>query len=273
MTASVEPGILPFYEQPPVTEVACSVMFNSIEEFLTPHVGLLWQRFQPDYPFCDDVAPIAPKIEVFGNKSVEAKLQLSDIPPLPRIWFISPDGTRIIQLQRDRLIHNWRKVSSDSEYPRYDSLIEAFQEQLASFDSFLKEADLGQVQPSQYELTYVNQIPQGDGWTTLEDIGKIFPDFAWRVNSQRFLSKPESISWTTTFELPDEIGRLHTTIRHALGESYTILLFELTVRGIGSYASRESMQDWFDLAHEWIVQAFTDLTGEEIQKDIWKRRR
>lgn len=272
MTASIDSGKLPLYEQPPVTEVACSVMFNPLEEFLTPHVGLLWQRFQPDYPLCEDLAPIAPRVEFFGNESIEAELQFSDIPTMPRIWFISSDETRIIQIQRDRLIHNWRKVRSDSEYPRYGSLIKTFQEHLSHFDSFLKEADLGQVQPTQYELIYVNRISQGDGWTNLEDISKIFPDLAWRVNSQRFLSEPKSISWNTIFELPDEIGRLHATIRQVLHENSPILLFELTVRGIGRDDSLELMQGWFDIAHEWIVQAFTDLTGEEIQKDVWKRR-
>jgi hypothetical protein len=59
---------LPSYDQPPVTEVACSVLFDSIEGLLSPHIGLLWQRFQPEYPFCDDVAPIAPRIETLVNK-------------------------------------------------------------------------------------------------------------------------------------------------------------------------------------------------------------
>jgi uncharacterized protein (TIGR04255 family) len=235
---------------------------------------LLWESFQPEYPFFDDVAPIAPKIELFGNQVIESELQLSDIPPLPRVWFVSSDETRIIQIQRDRLIHNWRKLSSDSEYPRYDSLIQAFQDYLSRFDSFLKEAELGQIQPSQYELTYVNQIPQGEAWKTLEDIGKIFPDFTWRVNSQRLFPEPKSVNWTTIFELPDQIGRLYATLKSvsALQENKSILLFELTVRGIGSHTSCELMKDWFDIAHGWIVGAFADLTSETIQTEIWKRR-
>jgi uncharacterized protein (TIGR04255 family) len=263
---------LPSYDQPPVTEVACSVLFNSIEGLLSPHIGLLWQRFQPEYPFCDDVAPIAPRIEIFGEQDIEPMVELTNIPPLPRVWLISNDGTRIIQIQRDRFVHNWRKISPESEYPRYGTLIKGFQEHLSNFDAFLAEAELKQVQPLQYELTYVNQIPQGDAWSNLEDIGKVFPDFAWKANPQRFLSYPQSISWATVFELPDELGRLHASVKYAVLNNYPSLLFELTVRGIGSYTSREALQNWFDIAHEWIVYAFGDLTDEEIQTKIWKRR-
>jgi hypothetical protein len=29
------------------------------------------------------------------------------------------------------------------------------------------------------------------------------------------------------------------------------------------------MHLWFDLAREWIVRGFTDLTGTDIQKNEW----
>jgi uncharacterized protein (TIGR04255 family) len=266
-------GKLPFYSQPPVMEVACSVLFPSLEGLLCSHLGLLWQRFQPEYPLCDDVVPVASKIEAFDTKKADSQLILSNIPNLPRVWFINQDGTRIIQIQRDRFVHNWRKVDLDSEYPRYGILVKAFQEHLAKFNNFLVEAELGQIQPLQYELTYVNQIPQGQGWLTLEDIGKIFPDISWRINPQRFLAYPQGISWTTVFELPNELGRLHTSVKAVLINEQLTLLFELTVRGIGDYNSIDTLENWFEIAHEWIVSAFTDLTSEETQIKDWKLRR
>lgn len=272
MTVGAKTGKLPSYDRPPITEVACSALFPSVEKLCSPHIGLLWQKFQPEYPFCDDVVPIAPKLEVFDDRNVESQLKLSPIPPLPRVWFINEDGTRIIQVQRDRFIHNWRKVGGDSEYPRYDSLIRDFQDHLANFDNFLIEAELGQLKPLQYELTYVNQIPQGEAWLTIEDIGKIFPDVSWKASSSRFLTHPQSITWATVFDLPDELGRLHTSVKPAIVDRKSTLLFELTVRGIGNYNSREILQDWFDKAHEWLVSAFADLTDKETQTKIWQRR-
>ena len=272
MTVGAETGKLPSYDQPPVTEVACSVLFPSLEGLLSPHIGLLWQKFQPEYPFCDDVVPIVSRIESSDDQNVDPQLQLSDVPPLPRVWFINQDGTRIIQIQQDQFIHNWRKVGIESEYPRYGSLIRAFQDHLDNFYDFLTEAELGQFQPLQYELTYVNQIPQGQAWLTLEDIGKVFPYVSWKASSARFLVHPQSISWTTVFELPNKLGRLHTSIKPVILNEKSTLLFELTVRGIGNYTSRETLQNWFDIAHEWIVCAFADLTDKEIQAKVWKRR-
>jgi hypothetical protein len=51
-----------------------------------------------------------------------------------------------------------------------------------------------------------------------------------------------------------------------------VLLLDLTVRGIGRDKSPGGMTDWFDLAREWIVRGFTDLTGEDVQKNIWRKK-
>lgn len=113
---------------------------------------------------------------------------------------------------------------------------------------------------------------QGEAWSTIENIGKVFPDFNWKANPKRFLSHPQNISWATVFELPDEFGRLHSSVKHTVVNNHPTILFELTVRGIGNDSSLQVLPNWFDVAHEWIVQAFADLTDEEIQTKIWKRR-
>jgi len=266
MTVNINSTQLPSYDHPPVSEVVCSVVFDSIEALLTTHIGLLWERFQPDYPFCDDAAPI------FAPQMTETQLKMSNIPPLPRVRFISTDDTKIVQVQRDRLIHNWRKVSLNSEYPRYGSLIQGFQNHLQTFNSFIEDGDLGKIQMRQYELSYVNQILLGEAWETLEDIGKIFPDFQWQKRLNRFLPKPQNIDWYTTFDLPEELGSLRISIKNGVLNDNQMIWFILSVYGIGNDKSLDSMQSWFDAAHEAIVQAFADLTDESIQTNIWKRR-
>jgi len=32
------------------------------------------------------------------------------------------------------------------------------------------------------------------------------------------------------------------------------------------------VKNWFDMAHEWIVRVFADLTGPSIQEAIWKKK-
>ena len=126
MTSATE---LPKFEKPPVIEVVCGIQFEPLTSLLAPHLGVLWERYKQDYPHCREVAPLAPVLERFeGLPSVE--LQLSDTPPLPRTWFIHQDETGIVQVQRDRFLHNWKKVRDEDEYPHYEKVIGMFRDRL-----------------------------------------------------------------------------------------------------------------------------------------------
>ena len=130
------------YENPPVKEVVCGVLFKSLKGLLAPHLGLLWERYKPDYPHCRHLSPLAPTIERFGE-AAKVEVELSDVPPLPRIWFVHAKDNGIIQVQPDRFLHNWRKVREGDEYPRYDRVIKMFREHLTTFMSFLQEQSIG----------------------------------------------------------------------------------------------------------------------------------
>jgi len=266
---------LPDYQRPPVVEVVCGIQFEPLKELLAPHLGLLWERYKPEYPACEETPPLAKVIERFGEASPEIGIELGELPPLPRIFFAHVDGTRIIQVQRDRFLHNWKRVTREDEYPRYGTVINLFRERLKTFERFLRDRGLGSLKPNQYEMSYINQIPMGDGWSSLSDIGSVFPDFTWRKENRYFLPNFEASHWRTAFALPDGLGRLHVSIRQGMTKEdpRLSLLFELTVRGMGTDTSRAAMWDWFGIAREWIVRGFTDLTGESIQQNVWKRRR
>lgn len=266
---------LPHYESPPVVEVVCGIQFESLKELLAPHLGLLWERYKLEYPSCEEAAPLAKVIERVGDASPEIGIDLVDRPPLPRVFFVRADGTRLIQVQRDRFLHNWKRVKKEDEYPRYGMVISLFRQHLQTFEKFLRDKGLGSLKANQYEMSYVNQIPMGEGWSSLSDIGSVFPDFAWRKDQRYFLPAFEASHWRTAFPLQDGLGRLHVSMRQgATKEDPRLsLLFELTVRGMGTDTSRAAMWDWFGTAREWIVRGFTDLTGESIQKNVWKRRR
>jgi uncharacterized protein (TIGR04255 family) len=264
---------LPDYENPPVIEVVCGIFFESIDALLAPHLGLLWDKFRAEYPECQEVAPLFPQIEKMNGPSV-FKPELTDRPPLPRVWFVHSNGTGIIQVQRDAFLHNWKKVRPEDDYPRYGKVMEMFRDRLSTFESFLDSSKLGTITPIQYEMTYVNHILHGEGWERLEDIGEVFPDFCWRSNSQRFLPPPEAMDWRTNFLLPDRAGRLRVRVRHGKRKSddKQVVILESTVRGIQEDRSRQAMWRWFDLAREWIVRGFADLTGQSVQTRVWRRK-
>src|SRR5690606_34950400 len=101
-------------------------------------------------------------------------------------------------------------------YPRYPGVISEFKASLDRFDTFLASRSLGILEPTQYELTYVNLIPKGDGWESLDQIGGLLPDFSWRNVSERFLPEPEQNQWNTTFLLPEQSGRLRVAIQKVI---------------------------------------------------------
>jgi uncharacterized protein (TIGR04255 family) len=272
ITASSNPPF-PEYDNPPVNEVVCGVLFRPVESLLAPHLGLLWECFKEDYPTCQEVPPIIPIIESF-ERSPKTQPQFAEIPPLPRVWFIHSNGNGVIQVQRDRFLHNWRKLKRGDKYPRFEQVFRMFLGHVEAFSRFLEESKLGSVDPLQYELTYVNHVLQGEGWNTNADVGRIFADFVWRSQEGRFLPPPELINWKTSFALPNRVGRLHITIRSGEDreDGQLLYMFELTARGFID-GSAEKMREWFALAHKWIVCGFTDLTSEITQREVWKRTR
>jgi uncharacterized protein (TIGR04255 family) len=267
-------NLLVDFENPPVVEVVCSVIFKPLTAFLTPHIGLLWEKYKSDYPDCREFAPLDQGIDMFADFPPQIKIEIANVPPLPRVWFMQRQGSGIVQVQRDRFLYNWKKVSEHDEYPRYHQVKLAFAGRFSDFRNFVTQNELGTVDPLQFEMTYINHLFQGEGWQSLEDIGKVFPDFMFRTPGERFLPVPFGVNWHTSFLLPERNGRLHVMIRYAkLRETgRPLLILELTVRGITGEGSLDSMNSWFDTAREWIVRGFADLTGKEIQRDVWKRK-
>lgn len=265
---------LPEYDNPPVTEVVCGVLFRELDQLRAAHLGKLWDKLQPQYTGVREVSPLAPTVEVFGETPAH-QLRLIDVPPLARTWLMTPSENGIVQIQRDRFLHNWKKVAPEDEYPRYSKVIQMFWDHLSTFREFLDEYRIGTLHPLQYEITYVNHIPLGEGCNSLDEIGNVFPDFARQQAHGRFLPTPDQVNWRTAFTLPEQNGRLHTIVRHTqrLPDKKPRLLFELTARGFPGDPAPEARTRWFELAHEWIVRGFTDLTSESVRKNVWRQTR
>jgi uncharacterized protein (TIGR04255 family) len=267
-----DPDDLPEFHNPPVIEVVCGILFQELSSLHGVQLGNFWDKLKPGYDHSKEVAPLAPAIEQFDPPK-PLTLTISDIPPLPRTWLMTPKENGIVQVQRDRFLHNWKKVEATDEYPRYKEVIAMFKERLATFEEFLADNEIGSIDSVQYEMTYVNHILQGDGWNSLEEVGNIFPDFVYRRGASRFLDRAEQVNWRTSYVLPEKQGRLHAVVRSAIRSTdrKLMLLFELTTRGIPQQKCRQAMWNWFDLGHRWIVKAFEDLTSDSVRKELWKQ--
>ncbi len=82
-----------------------------------------------------------------------------------------------------------------------------------------------------------------------------------------FLPNPEELSWATKFSFPEKKSHLIISLKHAIRteDELPTLIYELKANGNDSV---DTVRNWFDLAHEWIVRGFTDLTTDKMHK-IW----
>jgi uncharacterized protein (TIGR04255 family) len=265
---------LPEFRKPPVFEVAAGVFFPRLKGFLLPHFGEFWSRIRPEFPIVEHAGPLA------SGAVLRSPAEL--IEPtgtiLPRVWLINNSGDGLIQLQRDAFFYNWRRQSESNDYPRYPMVIAKFWDYFSKFNEFLVDFGIPKPEIGELELTYVNHIPKSDLWSDYSDISKVFRDFDWQLSPQRFLPVPFAHSQTFNFSIPDRPAILTATIQSAIRQSdqVSIIRLNMSVRhqiGSDNATGTDSVRQAFEVAHEWIVQGFADLTSHFAQERVWERLR
>lgn len=262
MAASNQQDDLPNFDRPPVVEVVMGVQFKQLQAMLAPHYGDFWNTVRAEYPLCTENPPIMPVVEDLSTPG-EVKDSILGIvpkPPLPRVFFEHKSKEWVIQLQRDRFLHNWR-VADGARYPRYPSVRAAFLAQWKNFLHFVETERLGPVEPTQVEITYLNHIAP---WSDDLHLGDVLPDFSWRPGP-RVLPLPEAFNFSCSFSSEDRTSRLRANVRPAtLGSKKKVLLFELTVRGT---TEDGDLEQWFDRGRKWIVTSFVDMTSPKCHQE------
>jgi uncharacterized protein (TIGR04255 family) len=250
------------FENPPLVEVVCGVRFQPLEKFATPHIGLLWQNYKKDYLYYKEQAPIA----------VNSEPQILQRPPLPRIWFTDENESRIIQVQRDRFVTNWKKVEPEQTYPHFGEILEKFEADFTKFTDFLTDSELDSPSLLECELTYINIIPKGQGWNDWSNLARLSPAIGWNWSQQNILPIPEGINLNTVCFLPDNLGsfQLNLASLKRVPENEEALQLLFSLKKTSSELTCENMLKWFVVAHDWLVKSFLSLTSPEVQKEHWK---
>lgn len=267
---------LPEFANPPVSEVAMSVAFNPIDQLRVPQVGLLWEkRFRDRFPVVEEQVATEPMREQFHSPSGPGfSISFEAGTGLPRLWFLSSDGTELVQLQRNWFARNWRKIAGSERYPRYPHLLETFLFDYREFCSFLAEEKLGSPQVTQCEITYVNQIRIPGEWRPgdLHRVLRIFEP----VTGDRFPGNPEQARLAVAWLMQREeapFGRLHCTVSPAflIEDDEPIAVLTLTARGVPLSTEDEGFIQFFDLGREYIVRTFEAITTDEMH-DVWGKQ-
>lgn len=131
---------LPEYECPPVIEVVCGLQFAPLVQFQATALGLFWQRIRGEYPSSQPQPPLVHVVEQLDAPSAEnAPIELTEFPPLPRMFFVDRSENWLIQLQPGRFLHNWRREHDAETYPRFPIVFERFWRAWRQFLDFCRD--------------------------------------------------------------------------------------------------------------------------------------
>lgn len=265
---------LPEFDAPPVAETSVGIQFDGLEGYTTLTAATYWDRIRSRYPKLEEHPPLDPVFETFGpTNSQPGQVQVQVLQGViqPRVWFVNNDGDELVQLQKDRLFFNWRRLDSSQPYPRYARVREELKSSLAELEGWAKNAALGEVHPTQCEAIYVNRVPLRNAEGSGCGLSWIFPWF------DGLKGTTESGTFQFRRRLHDEsqspVARLHCTLQYgtdAGGEREAQLL--LHVRGGPKEATMDGCLDMIDAEREVIVRTFADITSSEAHK-MWRRTR
>ena len=258
------------FSSPPVNEVVLGIQSDRLG-MTVPYLGLFWAALRDQYPLVEVHPALDPVIERFGDRPetvAPAGFRLLEKPETPRCWFLDKTGNRLLQVQQDRLIHNWRRVQDDDPYPRYASVRATFEREYQRLAEFIARERLGELAPQQCEVTYINHI-------LATRFDSVFT--ALTPPSGGFLRSPEQGAFTLTYQIPgastEPVGRVHVMMHPARRrrDDAPLFVLSLTARGVPEDGGLQGTLKFFDRAHEFIVRGFCDLTSADMHR-MWGRR-
>ena len=265
---------MPTFKNPPVSEVVLSVEFSPLENWSSSYALLLGASLIKEYPKMELQQPLPSEQEKFGDEfwqPPQIRFEMLD-QNNNRFWFMSEPSNWLIQVQRDRFVLNWKKVTGNEEYPRYEqSIRKRFLSELDRFFKFVEDNAIGTIKATQCEVTYVNDIPHGEYWDSIAEAAKLFTILSNNDNA-KLLGEMETIAVNGSYLIPDGKGRLRFSINHALRsiDKKEVLNMSLTARGRPLSTDKESIINWIDMGREWVVKGFEDLTTKKAH-DMWEK--
>lgn len=268
------PEDLPEFADPPVVEVVLGVQFESIRQLRQSHFGRFWGAIGGDYPLTTDHPRLETPVLSLDpeSKGPSFQLEMLDSPPTHRSWFVSADDERLVQLQDDRLIHNWRHRGG--VYPRFEPLRDQFWNAVNALRSVLEESGIPRPQPRQVEVTYINWIsgaqpseylrPAGNASISVEDVGPT-PEF------EHWIARyPVRAAGSTAGHLSIESKPAARRNDEGAAGGYLLSLTYLAPTGVD--ATDEDVDEHLARGRDVIVKSFAAVTKEDMHLEAkWGR--
>lgn len=273
--------VLPEYDDPPVVETLLGVEFAPLRGWTIVHFGLLFEAFKASFPDFETRGALPASQGYWDDVRVDDERtgEVSAVEPYVRCLYIDPANDRLIQVQRDRFVYNWRRETK-KRYPRYlPNVRPNFEQQWDHFVAFLERENLGQPRIRRCEVTYVNHFERGKLWQSIADLPELLT--FWRGSQTEpgrdalgfVLPPPQYADINMRYGI-NEHDHLDVELRRAerKRDQAEILQFSLTAQVVPDSPDRGGVLSAFDLGRRWIVRGFTELTTPRAHA-LWGRSR
>lgn len=267
---TTRPDHLPDFGQPPLNEVVLGVQFSPAKGYQQILAGDVWALFRSDYPFVQEHPALESTFETFGlpqARQVGGRLSVVTGALHDRFWFLKNEGEELIQFQRDRLLHNWRKVGDQTnEYPRFETMIERYTAELKQLEKYFDSLSPQSLSINQCEVSYINHIETGS-----EPLN--FAKWLQGFSFEGIKADDASIGLREVIRGEDDkpIGRLTYEINIGItNDGKRIIILNLTARGAPAASDIESALRFILKGRELIVTRFAQITTRQAHK-LWDR--
>jgi uncharacterized protein (TIGR04255 family) len=234
-------------------------------------IASVGDRVKGDLPKREEQPSRPPMEERFDEAPEPFRLEVLDALPPPRIWFLSDDDSRLLQVQHDLVAYNWRRMSDSDDYPHYGDLRSPLAEHLRITDTVAQEAGKSPLHANWCEVSYVNHVPPARGSSERLPLDELMA-VVRPLGDKAFLPAPEDNQFAARFRIGSDdrpIGRLTVSVSPGIrtSDARPIWSLNLTARVMSEAPTRQAALEALDVGHEWAVRGFSDLTTPRMHKE------
>jgi len=242
-----------FLEKPPVIELVIGAQFDG-PVFSSEYLYNFYQKIKSDFPKIQENPPLPAIIEGLTEPNQNRLLQGFHT----RRFFINESDDRLIQLQGDKILFNWRKTSVSNEYPKFSTVLVEFQK---IFKSITESNEDVQKKVNQLEVTFVDHVFLDEFGLDSYEINEIFQSISFNMTAK-------ALQLNMSFPCESINGNLTLNIKsaHSNQDKRKLIVCETTCRGMKKGA--ESNEEWYNRAHDILVDYFISLFSDKA-KLIW----
>lgn len=185
-------------------------------------------------------------------------------PPI-RVWLLNQAQDRLVQIQQDRLVTNWRATEDSGEYPRYRMLRQDFEARWDDFQQFLVERVPGGARPLTVEVTYINVIEPRPSAQSVE-IADVLRN-QQPIGSHLGTPVQANASYTFNLEALDGYPS-QVTLAAAPDTSRSPSPLVVQISALAAAVEGKGVFEVLDTAHDHVVRLFDESTTESMH-DRW----